>query len=88
MQEYTQNPAIGLAKIAKGKKAVEIPAGSADALAAAIAEVRDGGVVLLRSGQHTESRTVTVDHRVKIVGEPGAILIADTKLLGQRIERG
>jgi len=79
LQEYTQNPAVGLAKIAKGKKTVEIPAGSVDALAAAIAEVRDGGVVLLRSGQHNESGTVTVDHRVKILGEPGAILISDTK---------
>ena len=81
LQEYTQNPAVGLAKIAKGKKTVEIPAGSIDALAAAIAQVRDGGVVLLRSGRHTESRTVTVDHRVKILGEPGAILISDTNPL-------
>jgi nitrous oxidase accessory protein NosD len=79
LREYSQNPAVGLDKIAKGKKTVKIPAGSVDALAAAIAEVRDGGVVLLRSGQHTESGTVTVDHRVKILGEPGAILISDTK---------
>lgn len=81
LQEYTQNPAVGLAKIAKGKKTVEIPAGSVDALAAAIAQVRDDGVVLLRSGQHTESHTVTVDHSIKILGERGAVLIADTKPL-------
>lgn len=79
LQQFTQNPELGLAKIAGGKKTVKIPAGSVDALAAAIAEVRDGGVVLLRRGEHRESRTVTVDHRVKIVGEPGAILISDTK---------
>jgi len=81
LQQFTQNPELGLAKISGGKKVVKVPAGSVDALAAAIAEVRDGGVVLLRSGQHMESRTVTVDHRVKILGEPGAILISDTKPL-------
>jgi len=79
LQEFTQNPQLGVAKIARGRKVVEIPDGSVDALAAAIAEVRDGGVVLLRSGHHTESRTVTVDHSVKIVGEPGATLISDTR---------
>ncbi len=79
LREFTQNPELGLAKISGGKRVVRVPAGSVDALAAAIAEVRDGGVVLLRAGQHTESRTVTVDHRVKILGEPGAILISDTK---------
>lgn len=81
LREYTQNPAVGLAKVSKGKKTVEIPAGSVDALAAAIAQVSDGGVVLLLSGEHRESGTVTVNHRVKIVGEPGAILISDTKPL-------
>jgi nitrous oxidase accessory protein NosD len=56
-----------------------LPAGSVDTLAKAIAQVRNGGVVLLRAGEHTESRTVTVDHRVIILGEPGATLIVDTK---------
>jgi len=79
LQQFSQNPELGLAKISGGKKIVKVPAGSVDALAAAIAQVRDGGVVLLRSGQHTESGTVTVNHPVSIIGEPGAILIADTE---------
>jgi len=79
LQEFTQNPQLGVAKIARGRKVVEIPDGSVDALAAAIAQVRDGGVVLLRSGRHKESGMVTVDHSVKIVGEPGAILVSDTE---------
>jgi len=81
LQQFTQNPELGVAKIARGRKVVVIPDGSVDALAAAIAQVRDGGLVLLRSGRHKESCTVTVDHRVNIVGEPGAILISDTKPL-------
>jgi len=81
LQEFTQNPASGVTKIAGGRRVVVIPAGSEDALAAAIAEVREGGVILLRAGEHKESGTVTVDHRVTIVGEPGAILVADTKPL-------
>lgn len=79
LREFSQNPELGLAKIAGGKKTVKVPAGSVDALAAAIAQVGDCGVVLLRSGEHRESGTVTVNHRVKILGEPGAVLISDTK---------
>lgn len=81
LEQFSANPASGLAKVSGGKRIVEVPAGSNDALAAAIAEVRDGGVVLLRAGNHTESGTVTVDHRVIILGEPGAVLISDTKPL-------
>ncbi len=81
LQQFSANPASGLAKVASGKKIVEVPAGSNDALAAAVGQVRDGGVVLLRTGNHTESGTVTVDHRVIILGEPGAVLISDTKPL-------
>lgn len=79
LREFSQNPASSLTKVSGGKRIVEVPAGSVDALAAAVGQVRDGGVVLLRAGSHTESGTVTIDHRVKILGEPGAILISDTK---------
>lgn len=81
LQQFSANPASGLAKVSGGKKIVEVPAGSNDALAAAVGQVRDGGVVLLRAGNHTESGTVVVDHRVTILGEPGAVLTSDTKPL-------
>ncbi len=57
---------------------VEIPAGSVNALADAIAEAGEGGVVLLKSGQHHESGTVEINYKVSIVGETGATLISDT----------
>ena len=57
---------------------VELPAGSANALAAAIAAAGEGGVVLVRSGLHTESGTVQVPHKITLVGEPGAVLESTT----------
>jgi len=57
---------------------VEVPAGSVDALADAIASAGSGGVVLLKSGLHHESGTVEINHTVTLVGETGATLISDT----------
>jgi parallel beta-helix repeat protein len=54
--------------------AVVVPAGSVDALAAAIAEAGPGGEVVLAAGQHKISGTVMVNIPVSIVGEEGAIL--------------
>jgi nitrous oxidase accessory protein NosD len=59
-------------------RTVRLPAGSIDGLAAAIASAGSGGTVILKSGLHTESGTVTVDFRVNIIGEPGAILETST----------
>lgn len=53
---------------------VELPAGSFDALADAIAAAGSGGIVLVRSGMHTESDGVAITNGVRIVGESGAIL--------------
>jgi len=57
---------------------VQLPAGSIDGLAAAIGNAGTGGTVILKSGLHTESGTVTVGFRVNIIGEPGAILETST----------
>ncbi len=54
--------------------AVVVPAGSVDALAAAIAEAGPGGEVVLAEGLHKISGTVMVDITVSIVGENGAVL--------------
>ncbi|MBI1226859.1 MAG: hypothetical protein GC192_16625 [Bacteroidetes bacterium] len=51
-----------------------IPAGSTDALAAAIASTCDDGVIYLKAGLHTENSSVTVGKAVKIIGEAGAVL--------------
>lgn len=51
---------------------VQLPAGSVDGLAAAIAAAGPGGTVLVKSGVHEESGTTTVTIPVSIVGEPGA----------------
>jgi len=54
--------------------AVVVPAGSVDALAAAIAEAGPGGEVVLAAGLHQISGTVMVEIPVSIVGEDGAVL--------------
>ncbi|MEK7256045.1 MAG: hypothetical protein AAB316_14935, partial [Bacteroidota bacterium] len=53
---------------------VTVPAGSVDALAAAIAQVCINGTVTLAAGTHTENAGVTISKNVTIVGEDGAIL--------------
>jgi hypothetical protein len=58
---------------------VVVPAGSVDALAGALATAGTGGIVVLQSGMHTESGTVTINTRVHVIGEPGAILQIDTQ---------
>jgi hypothetical protein len=57
-----------------GHSAVVVPAGSVDALAAAIAGAGPNGKVVLAAGTHTEHSTVTISSRVTIVGENGAVL--------------
>ena len=57
---------------------VRLTAGSTDALAGAIESAGPGGTVILNSGLHTESASVTVGFRVDIIGEPGAILQTST----------
>jgi parallel beta-helix repeat protein len=54
--------------------AVVVPAGSVDALSAAIAEAGPGGEVILAAGLHKISGTVMIDIPVSIVGEEDAIL--------------
>lgn len=63
------------------KGTVYVPSGSNDALAAAIAQAGERGVVVLESGEHYESGTVAVTERVTLVGEPGARLVVDTQPL-------
>jgi nitrous oxidase accessory protein NosD len=61
-----------------GTKLVEVPAGSADALAAALAAAGPNGTVLLKSGVHTESGTVEISQTVTLAGETGAVLESST----------
>lgn len=62
---------------------VQVPAGSNDALAAAIAQAGAGGTIELEGGDHFESQTVMISHKVKVVGKAGARLIMDTRPFGQ-----
>lgn len=57
---------------------VTVPAGSSDALAAAIAEAGENGTVVLAAGMHTESATVMIPHRIRLRGEDGAVLVFDS----------
>jgi len=59
-------------------KAVHLPAGSMDGLAAAIAAAGPGGEVVLDAGSHTESGTVLVPHTVTLRGQGSAVLTVDT----------
>ena len=49
-----------------------LPSGSIDGLAAAIAQAGPNGKVIVKSGDHWESGTVTITQRVTIQGEDGA----------------
>lgn len=53
------------------RDAVTIPAGSVDALAAALAQ---SSTVILEAGLHTETQGVTVSGYHRIIGQPGAVL--------------
>jgi hypothetical protein len=66
----------GIATLTRGVRTVVVPAGSSDALAAAINDAGRGGIVVLKSGSHTESATVSVEIPVTILGEKGAQLIS------------
>ena len=61
-----------------GAKVVEVPAGSNNALAAALVAAGTNGTVLLKSGLHTESGTVEIKNTVTLAGEVGAVLQSDT----------
>jgi nitrous oxidase accessory protein NosD len=61
-----------------GAKVVEVPAGSANALAAALAAAGPNGTVVLKSGVHTESGTVEISQTVTLAGETGAVLESAT----------
>ncbi|HFA51574.1 MAG TPA: hypothetical protein ENJ95_21370 [Bacteroidetes bacterium] len=51
-----------------------IPAGSVDALAQAINDICEDGIIYLRAGMHTENVPITITKPVKIIGEEGAVL--------------
>lgn len=57
---------------------IRLAAGSADALADAVSQAPDGGTIVLASGLHTESATVMINKKIRIVGEPGAVLEVST----------
>ncbi len=62
------------------KAAVSLPAGSVDGLQAAIAQAGPWGKVVVQSGMHYESGTVTVTHPVRIIGKKGAVIQTTTVL--------
>ncbi len=57
---------------------VTLPAGSHNALAAAVAQAGPGGTVILATGDHTETGTVTIPHTLSLVGQNGAVLRGKT----------
>jgi parallel beta-helix repeat protein len=65
--------AMSLPAMAAGTT-VELPAGSVNGLAAAIAQAGSGGTVILKGGLHKEAGPVVVTVPVTITGEPGAVL--------------
>lgn len=62
----------------KRSTTVEVPAGSVDAIQAAIDEAGEGGTVLIKSGTHTENGLITISHKVNLIGENGAEVILFT----------
>lgn len=58
---------------------IVIPAGSVDALTKAIDDIEENGIIRLAAGTHSESGTVTINKKIKIVGDNGAILVVNTQ---------
>ncbi len=65
---------------------VVVPAGSVDALADAIDEAGNNGRVILAAGDHYESGSVVISTRVRIEGEPGAVLISEVSDQGWNMD--
>lgn len=63
---------------ASNRATITVPAGSNNALAAAIAQAGSGGTVILAAGEHSESGTVTIGQKITLKGETGAILRVGT----------
>ncbi|HMQ90771.1 MAG TPA: right-handed parallel beta-helix repeat-containing protein [Flavilitoribacter sp.] len=57
---------------------VIIPDGSVNVLQAAVDQVGRGGAITLAPGTHTEDETITITNRVRISGQPGAVLVSGT----------
>ncbi len=53
---------------------IELPAGSIDALAQAVNDACEGGVIYFKAGTHTENKAITITKRLYLVGEAGAVL--------------
>ena len=67
-----------------------ISANSVDALAQAIEDIDDGGIITLASGVHNESESIRISKKIKIKGEDGAVVIFNTEPspFGTPIETG
>jgi hypothetical protein len=59
----------------------EIPAGSNNALAGAIANACTGGIIYLKAGEHVQTDDIVIDKAVKIIGESGAILKLESEIV-------
>ncbi|MCB0688645.1 MAG: right-handed parallel beta-helix repeat-containing protein [Saprospiraceae bacterium] len=59
-------------------KTVELPSGSVDALQSAVDEAGPGGMVVVKSGEHTENGLVNVEYPLKLIGENGATILINT----------
>ena len=55
-------------------KVIVVDEGSNNALAQALKDAGDGGIVYLRAGLHTETASVVISSKVTLIGETGAIL--------------
>jgi len=76
MEQLAAMPDGGAGVLGHGRKLVEVPAGSHDALAAAIDQAGAHGMVVLMSGVHEESGTVEISIPVTVMGEAGAELVS------------
>lgn len=75
------NPAMDYGEIG-ARSTVYVPAGSQNALAAAIASAGPNGKVILESGNHWESGTVVITQKVTLEGADGAKLYVDVAAPG------
>jgi hypothetical protein len=55
-------------------KIIAVDEGSNNALAQALKDAGEGGIVYLRKGLHTETASVVIGSKVTLIGETGAIL--------------
>jgi hypothetical protein len=79
-QKTAENGEISLQTRCNGRIVI-VPANSHNALAHAIKEAGEDGIVYLKSGVHTETEGIIIKHNTTLSGQTGAVLKVNARLV-------